>query len=243
MIASPYSMPQRVRRRGLLWALAGALALFAGCEAATWPDVAALAKEKPESTAFIDDYRGRGWFGAKKEVAWTWVPYSRISLNLKRAVVVSEDIGFFSHDGFATEEMKRALADAWEEKSLPRGASTISQQLAKNLYLSPSRNPLRKAKEALLTRQLENDLSKRRILEIYLNVVELGEGIYGAEAAARHYFGKSARSLSAREAAQLAAALPYPKGWHPGSKSKRYQRRVRIVERRMAQARWLDRRL
>lgn len=242
MIASPYSMPHRVRRRGLLWALAAVVVLFLGYQLLTWPDVAALAKENPATTAFIDDYRGWGWFGGKKEVAWTWVPAARISPHLKRAVVVSEDIGFFSHDGFATAEMKRALADAWEEKSLPRGASTISQQLAKNLYLSPSRNPLRKVKEAILTRQLERSLSKRRILEIYLNVAELGTGIYGAEAAARHYFGKSARSLTPREAAQLAAALPYPKGWHPGSKSKRYQRRVRIVERRMAKARWLDRR-
>jgi monofunctional biosynthetic peptidoglycan transglycosylase len=243
MIAPPYSVPRR--RRWAVWiaALFGLLLLWAAWQAITWPDVAALADENPDSTAFIDHYRGWGIFGGKREVAWSWVPYARISPNLKRAVLVSEDIGFFSHDGFATEEMRRALQDAWEEKTLPRGASTITQQLAKNLYLSPSRNPLRKVKEALLTRQLETELSKRRILEIYLNVAEMGTGIYGAEAAARHYFGKSARNLSAREAAQLAASLPYPAGWHPGSKSARYQRRVRIVLRRMPQAWWLNRRI
>jgi monofunctional biosynthetic peptidoglycan transglycosylase len=243
MIPSPYLLARRK-----LWALgllaaAAALAAWAVWEAVTWPDVAALATRNPPTTAFIEAYRGWGWFGPRNPVQWSFVPYGRISPNLKRAVLVSEDIGFFSHDGFATEEMRRALEDAWEEKSLPRGASTVTQQLAKNLFLSPSRNPLRKVKEAILTAQLESHLSKRRILELYLNVAELGPGIYGAEAAARHYFGKSARALTDREAAQLAASLPYPEGWHPGSRSARYQKRVRIVLRRMPQAWWLNRRL
>lgn len=243
MIPSPYILARRK-----LWTLglvAGAAAFvgWALWEAATWPDISALAQKNPPTTAFIEAYRGWGWFGPRNPVEWSFVPYGRISPNLKRAVLVAEDIGFFSHDGFATEEMRRALEDAWEEKSLPRGASTVTQQLAKNLYLSPSRNPLRKVKEAILTAQLEYHLSKRRILELYLNVAELGPGIYGAEAAARHYFGKSARALTDREAAQLAASLPYPEGWHPGSRSARYQRRVRIVLRRMPQAWWLNRRL
>jgi monofunctional biosynthetic peptidoglycan transglycosylase len=126
-------------------------------------------------------------------------------------VVVAEDIDFFSHHGFATKEMRAALEKAWDEKELPRGASTITQQLAKNLWLSPSRNPWRKVKEAILTRQLERHLDKRRILELYLNVVELGPGIYGAEAAARHHFGVSAAQLTPAQAARLAAMLPRPR--------------------------------
>jgi monofunctional biosynthetic peptidoglycan transglycosylase len=125
------------------------------------------------------------------------------------------------------------------EKRPPRGASTLTQQLAKNLWLSPSRNPWRKAKEALLTWQLERRLAKRRILELYLNVVEFGPGVYGAEAAARHYFDKSAAELSEVEAAQLAAALPRPRAWRPGSDSAVYRRRVASVERRMVKAVWL----
>ena len=121
----------------------------------------------------------------------------------------------------------------------PRGASTVTQQLAKNLWLSPSRNPLRKLKEALLTRQLEHDLGKRRILELYLNVVEFGPGIFGAEAAAEHYFGLTAAELAPPEAAALAAGLPKPSAWHPGSPSKAYRRRVGILESRMEKARFL----
>lgn len=245
MIAPPYEPPRKGRVRLLVLTLLGLLAAWGAWQAVTWPDVAALAEVDPETTAFIERYRGGGWLGLGKdrEVEWKWVPGSRISSNLKRAVIVSEDIEFFSHNGFSTREQRAALEDAWEEKKLPRGASTITQQLAKNLWLSPSRNPLRKVKEAVLTWQLERSLSKRRILEIYLNVVELGEGIYGAEAAARHYYGKSARSLTVRQAAELAASLPRPKSWHPGSKSKSYQRKVRSIERRMAKASWLRRRV
>src|SRR5918999_4903402 len=207
MIAPPYGSPRRGRLRLLLFTVFALLALWLVWEAVTWPDVAALADARPTTTAFIEDYRGWGLFGEKKEVQWKWVPYSRISSNLKRAVIVSEDIRFFSHNGFDDTEIKAALQDAWEDKELPRGASTITQQVAKNLWLSPSYNPLRKVKEAILTRQLESKLSKRRILELYLNVAEFGPGIYGAEAAARHYFGKSVASLSQRQAAELAAGL------------------------------------
>jgi monofunctional glycosyltransferase len=245
MIAPPYEAPRKSRVRLVLLVLLGLLAAWLAWEALTWPDVSVLAKEEPETTAFIERYRDGGWLGLGKdrEVEWKWVPGSRISSNLKRAVIVSEDIEFFSHNGFSTREQRAALEDAWEDKTIPRGASTITQQLAKNLWLSPSRNPLRKVKEGILTWQLERSLTKRRILEIYLNVVELGEGIYGAEAAARHYYGKSVRSLTERQAAELAASLPRPKSWHPGSKSKSYQRKVRSIERRMAKAGWLRRRV
>lgn len=220
---------------GALGVLVALLALVALYQAVTWPDVAALATENPETTAFIERWESR----SERPAARTWVPYARISPHLKRAVLVAEDIDFFSHAGFATGEIRSALEKAWEEKRPPRGASTITQQLAKNLWLSPSRNPLRKAKEALLTVQLEENLPKRRILEIYLNVVELGPGIYGAEAAARHYYGKSAAELSEAEAAALAASLPNPDDWHPGATSRRYQARVELVRRRMARARFL----
>ncbi|HEV2855263.1 MAG TPA: monofunctional biosynthetic peptidoglycan transglycosylase [Thermoanaerobaculia bacterium] len=238
-IAPPYDVPRRGRRRRLLLALLVLFGVYVAWEALTWPDVAALDHAHPETTAFMEKYRGWGIFGPKREVEQKWVPYSRISSNLKRAVIVSEDIRFFSHEGFDEKEIRAALEDAWEDKELPRGASTLTQQLAKNLWLSASYNPLRKVKEAVLTRQLEKELSKRRILELYLNVAEFGRGIYGAEAAARHYYGKSARSLTERQAAELAASLPRPRSWHPGVKSRGYQRKVRAIQRRMARARWL----
>jgi monofunctional biosynthetic peptidoglycan transglycosylase len=244
-VAPPDEAPPKPRWRKPLLVLLGLAAAWLAWEALTWPDVAGLAKNKPKTTAFIERYRRGSWMGLgpDREVEWKWVSGSRISSNLKRAVIVSEDIEFFSHNGFSTREQRAALEDAWEDKRLPRGASTISQQLVKNLWLSPSYNPLRKVKEALLTWHLERVLSKRRILELYLNVVEFGDGIYGAEAAARHYYGKSAASLSERQAAELAASLPRPKSWHPGSNSKSYQRKIRSIQRRMAKAGWLRRRV
>ena len=177
----------------------------------TWPDVAALRTTEPETTAFMERYRERRRAAGEPDgVAWRWRPASAISHNLKRAVVAAEDIEFFSHDGFSASEARAALKEAVAERKVPRGASTITQQLAKNLWLSPSRNPFRKLKEAMLTRQLEHSLGKDRILEIYVNVVEFGPGIYGAEAAAQRYFGKAADHLTAHEAAQLAAGLPRP---------------------------------
>jgi monofunctional biosynthetic peptidoglycan transglycosylase len=239
----PRRWPRRlrlpVRWRTLALAAAALLVAWEAWEALTWPDVAALTHRRPTTTAFIEHYRSGGWFGPPRKIEWRWVHYSQISPNLKRAVLCGEDMGFFSHHGFETAEMKAALTDALEELHLPRGASTVTQQLAKNLWLSSSRNPLRKLKEAALTRQLEKDLSKRRILELYLNVVEMGPGIYGAEAAARHYFGKSARNLSEREAAELAASLPLPTEWHPGSPSRAYHRHVQTILRRMSKTAWL----
>jgi monofunctional glycosyltransferase len=221
----------------LLLAALVAIALWAAWEAVTWPDVARLAREQPKTTAFIDEYRARQRvLGTPARVAWKWTPYAAISPDIKRAVLVAEDINFFSHRGFELAELQNALEEALRDRELPRGASTISQQLAKNLWLSPSRNPWRKAKEAMLTWQMERALSKRRILECYLNVVEFGPGVYGVEAASRRYFGKPAADVNADEAAQLAASLPRPRAWHPGVTTTAYRRYVDNIRRRMDRA-------
>lgn len=207
-----------------------------------WPNVEELVNKRPTDTAFMALYRQRAVDRAEEPtVRWRWVQYGEISPHLKRAVLVAEDIGFFWHHGFATAEIKAAIESAVESGTAPRGASTITQQLAKNLWLSPSRNPLRKLKEGALTIQLEKYLDKRRILTVYLNVVEFGVGIYGAEAAAQHYFGKSARFLDEHEAALLAASLPRPKTWHAGVQSPAYLRRVGRIEEWARQTKTLDR--
>ncbi len=240
---------RRARRRSrwrsrALGALLLATALWVAWEAWTWPDVARLARQRPATTAFIEDYRARQRaLGRPDRVAWAWTPYASISADLKRAVLVAEDINFFSHRGFEPAELRNALEEALRDRELPRGASTITQQLAKNLWLSPSRNPWRKGKEAALTWQIERALDKRRILELYLNVVEFGPGVYGAGAASQRYFGKPASALGEVEAAQLAAALPNPGAWHPGADSPGYRRRVASILQRMARAAFLSRQI
>ncbi|MBC9070345.1 monofunctional biosynthetic peptidoglycan transglycosylase [Thauera sp. CAU 1555] len=147
----------------------------------------------------------------KAELRYQWVPYERISTHLKRAVVAAEDDRFLDHTGFDWEGIQRALERNQERGRTAAGGSTISQQLAKNLFLSPSRSYLRKAQEAVLTVMIEATWSKRRILEVYLNVVEWGDGVFGAEAAAQHHFGISAHRLGPVEAARLAVMLPNPR--------------------------------
>lgn len=211
-------------------------------EAWTWPDVAALARRPPATTAFIERWRAtQRATGRDDRVDRRWVPYAAIAPGVKVAVLVAEDVNFFSHRGFDGGEMLRALGQAVEDRELPRGASTVTQQLAKNLWLSPSRDPLRKAREAVLTWQLERTLAKRRLLELYLNVVEFGPGVWGVESAGRRYFGKAAADLDDDEAAALAAALPSPATWHPGSPSAAYRRHVERVRRRMDRAQFLRR--
>jgi len=200
----------------------------------TWPDVALLAQEEPKTTAFIERARSQG-----TDVEWRWVSADAISVNLKKAVLVAEDLSFFKHDGFDTHEIRIAARDAIQGKRV-RGASTITQQLAKNLWLSPSRSPTRKLREIILTRQLELHLSKQRILEIYLNVVEFGPAIYGVEAASRHYYDLPASDLDAEQAARLAASLPRPSKWHPGVESRGYEGSVLRILNLMEDCGWLE---
>ncbi|HVR44043.1 MAG TPA: monofunctional biosynthetic peptidoglycan transglycosylase [Thermoanaerobaculia bacterium] len=217
--------------------LIAALVVWIVWEWIAFPDVAALASENPEATAFMEARKRRLRAEGKDDaIDYRFVPYGRISPNLRRAVLVSEDSGFYEHDGIDVEGVREALRRNWENRKLTHGGSTITQQLAKNLYLSPSRNPLRKGKEFLIARSLEKHLSKKRILELYLNVVELGEQVYGAEAGARHYFGKSAAALSASEAALLAGSLPNPRRMRPGNPNGRLRARQRIILSRMS--RW-----
>ncbi len=162
-----------------------------------------------------------------------WVPYSRISQNLKRAVLVAEDDAFWDHEGVDLEQIRASIEVNLERGAAVRGASTITQQLAKNLYLAPSKNPLRKLRELIIARRLETALPKARILEIYLNVIEWGDGIWGAEAAARTYFGGPASAVSADQAALLAAAIINPRVLNPGRPTARLLRRQKMIRGRM----------
>jgi len=220
-------------RRALLVGLA-ALAAGAAAFYLTLPDVRPLAREWPKTTAFMErrkaDLARRG---ESAKLEWTPVPLARISPRLVRAVIVAEDARFWSHDGVDWEAVREAAERDWEEKELGHGASTITQQLAKNLFLSPSRSPLRKLREWAIARRLEDALSKKRILELYLNVIELGRRTYGAEAASRRYFGKPASDLTDLEAATLAAISPSPRIFDPVRHAERVERRARRILRRM----------
>lgn len=248
--------------RILLWVALAAILWVAGETAiyAYW--IYQLRDHNPATTALIEqrarEARARG---EEPKRIQQWVPLGRISVHLQRAVIAGEDHNFATHNGFDYEAIRRAWEEAQREAErearaegdadpndwippLPtfkRGASTITQQLAKNLFLSTERSVLRKAREALITILLERELSKRRILELYLNVIEWGDGIYGAEAAAQFYFKKSAAELTPREAAFLAAIIPNPLTvFNPQKNPRRVARRQRIILRYMSQARLPD---
>jgi monofunctional glycosyltransferase len=217
--------------------LAIALAAFVLWQLVTYPRVERLRTQNPETTAFMEQRKKElRRQGKSPEIDYRWVSYEQISPHLRSAVIVSEDSAFYQHDGIDRGEIEKILKEAWEKKELGRGGSTITQQLVKNLYLSPSRNPWRKVKEIVIARHLERKLSKKRILELYLNVVEFGERVYGAEAAARHYFGTSAAGLTAGQAALLAGALPNPRRMNPGSPGPYLSSRQEIILSRMS--RW-----
>ncbi|HZJ30498.1 MAG TPA: monofunctional biosynthetic peptidoglycan transglycosylase [Vicinamibacterales bacterium] len=219
--------------RGLTIAAAVAFAVVAYAYL-TLPDVRDLATTNPQTTAFMTLREAEAASeGRKLRHLHQWVRYSRISKNLQRAVLVAEDSRFFEHEGVDLEELKKSIEINIERGGAIRGGSTITQQLAKNLYLSPSKNPIRKLRELIITRRIEAALSKARILEIYLNVIEWGDGIWGAEAAARNYFGVSAAGLSREQAALLAGAIINPRVLNPAHPNRRLLARQRIILGRM----------
>jgi monofunctional biosynthetic peptidoglycan transglycosylase len=236
----------------------GVLALvtvFIVYEVFTFPHVAELRTKNPETTSMIEQRAKEARDeGREPRRLQQWVPLERISVNLQRAVLAGEDTNFTTHHGFDYEAIQRAWDDAQKESekeskqegdqddsswipqmpTFKRGASTISQQLAKNLYLSSERTFGRKIKEAAITYFLERSLSKCRILEIYLNVIEWGDGIYGAEAASQFYFHKHASDLSPAEAAYLSAMIPSPLNvFNPQKNPRRVVRRQRVILRGM----------
>jgi len=198
------------------------------------PDVRPLKTTNPSTTAFME-LRAREARAKGQPVRHThrWVGYNRISQNLKRAVLVAEDALFWAHEGVDFEQLQESLETDWARGRFLRGGSTITQQLAKNLYLSPSKNPLRKLRELIIARRLEAELKKTRILELYLNEIEWGDGIYGVEAASRAYFYRSAAELSPDEAALLAGAIINPRVLNPARPTKWLIRRQQLILRRM----------
>ncbi|MBN1130322.1 MAG: monofunctional biosynthetic peptidoglycan transglycosylase [Chitinispirillaceae bacterium] len=194
------------------------------------PDVAALSRKNPQITAFME-YRKDQWeeAGRKKRITRYWIPYHRISPVMIKAVVISEDAKFWRHKGFDFDAIHNAVERNIKTRTFTLGASTITQQLAKNLYLNPSKNPVRKIKEAILTWRIEKALTKRRILELYLNLIEWGDSIFGIEAASRYYYRTSASDLTARQAATLAAVLPNPIRYNPTSGQRLVVRRSEMI--------------
>ncbi|HJU42187.1 MAG TPA: monofunctional biosynthetic peptidoglycan transglycosylase [Vicinamibacterales bacterium] len=201
----------------------------------TLPDVRPLQKTNPTTTAFMELRKEEARDNRRKNFAIRqhWVPYSRISPMLKRAVIVTEDAAFFDHEGVDLNEIKASLEKNWEQGQFLRGGSTITQQLAKNLYLSPSRDPIRKLKELFIAWRLEEALTKQRIFEIYLNAIEWGDGIFGCEAAAQAYFNKPCASVGMAEAALMAGAIINPREHSPARPTRRLLRRQQIIMRRM----------
>lgn len=197
-----------------------------------WPDWEQYRTGPVRGSSFISNYeleqRGHpDW----PELRWNPISLAKIARGMQRAAVVAEDSRFYEHDGIDFEAFKDAMQHNLSEKRMVYGASTISQQTVKNLFLSPSRNPLRKWHELLLTLSMERNLPKKRILEQYLNVVELGRGIYGVDAAARYYWGVPASRLTDRQAIELAATLPSPVKNNPRTRTKSFQRRVAKIRR------------
>ncbi len=222
-----------MRARTVLWVAAipvMAVLLLLGGLALLYlstPDPSPLAGHDPATTSWIQRVRASG-----RTVIWLPVPLDRISPDLVLAILVAEDVRFFDHHGFDPYEIRAAIRDALGGKRL-RGASTITQQLARNLWLSNERTAGRKLREAVLAWKIEHSLSKRRILELYLNTAFFGHGAFGVEAASLVYFHVSSSELTREQAARLAATLPAPTRWYPGSDSPRAERHFRRILRRM----------
>ena len=223
--------------RMLLALLATLLALLLIYECWIFGHIVWWRSHNPETTAFmqarVDEMREKD---PKAGLTQRWVPYDKISMNLKRALIVSEDDTFIDHEGFNWEAIEKALEKNQKKGKVVAGGSTISQQLAKNLFLSGSRSWLRKGEEAVITLMLESVLDKERIFEIYLNVIEWGEGVFGAEAAAQHYFGVSAARLSPEQAAKLAAMVPRPRFYDRNRNAPWLLKKTAIILARMRNA-------
>jgi monofunctional biosynthetic peptidoglycan transglycosylase len=225
---------RRSRGRRALWRLF-LLALVAAAAAdayylwTVWPNFAALASGPPPRSAFMRAYE-RGRTAAEPPIDWRPVPLERVSPHLQRALIVAEDSRFWTHDGVDVEALREAVSTNLERGNLVFGGSTISQQTVKNLFLTPARDPLRKWHELVLTLAMERRLSKRRILELYVNVAEFGRGVYGAEAAAWRYFAVPAAELTSLQAAELAASLPAPRRHNPSTDTRSFRaRRDRVL--------------
>jgi len=216
--------------KALGWTLAALVAGMFLVQAWFYSHILWWAREAPTATAFmerrLEQLRARN---PKAVLRHQWVPYARISQELKRAVIAAEDAKFIDHEGFDWEAIQKAMEKNERKGKVVAGASTISQQLAKNLFLSGERSWLRKAQEAVIAAMLENAMSKRRILELYLNFAEWGDGVFGAEAAARHHFGVPAQALDAEQAAWLAAILPSPRRYQRGQRTPYLESRIATI--------------
>ena len=200
--------------------------------AAHWPDWSKIARGPVPRSRFLDDWEA----ASKKKARWSPVGISTLPEHLLRAVVIAEDARFWGHDGFDVEALREAMSENVTRGRFAFGGSTISQQTAKNLFLTPSRTPLRKWHEAVFTWGLERHATKRRILEIYVNDAELGRGVFGVEAAAQEYFDVRASEVTREQAIRLAATLPSPKKDNPSTKTKRFQQRVAKIRRHLDRA-------
>ncbi len=195
-----------------------------------WPNISHLAKENPDKTAFME-FREAQYKAQKKKIKLRheWVPLSKISPFVQDAVLIGEDDKFWTHYGFDLAGIQDALEKNMRSGKVKAGGSTITQQLAKNLFLSPEKTATRKLKEAIITLRMERELGKKRILELYLNVAEWGPGIFGVESAAQHYFGKHASQLDPQEACRLAAVLPNPLRFSPVGDSRFVVTRADVI--------------
>jgi len=227
----------RAVARGLAWALAAAVLLFVAVNLWFAAHILWWRDHPVGETSFMayrmEELRAKS---PKATPSYQWVPYDRISANLKRAMIAAEDAKFVDHEGFDWDGIQLAMEKNEKKGRVVAGGSTITQQLAKNLFLTPSRSYLRKAEEAVITVMLESFLPKRRILEIYLNVIEWGNGVFGAEAAARRYFGEPAAQLSAEQAARLAAMAPNPRFYERNQGAPGLNRKIGIILARMPSA-------
>jgi len=233
LFVMPYRTIRFLWRKRIIQSVVIAVILYLGIDVGKYfftPDVEWLARQNPRLTEMMVHQERRPEKAGKRiAIRHAWVPLKKISPYVVQAVIIGEDDKFWQHRGFDFEAIQRAFREDIKERRFKSGGSTITQQLAKNLFLKPTKNPVRKIKEAILAWRMERVLEKERILEIYLNVAEWGESIYGVEAAALHYYGKRASSLTPMQAARLAAALPNPRRYSPVGSSGFVRNRSRII--------------